>query len=467
MIKSTQLECLIEKLKAAIEVVFPKMVKAQMREHGDDLAMIGLATSGGLEYLSLIQALYSTLKRDSEHGCPSILNALRVYSGAPDVGMKKVDRIMGELYDLRDEPGFYQAVYDGIIAGMRNAEANKIVGSESANASTIVAFIIAGGDWGTKSMISTLNSPELAERLIPTASFIRDGTLREIGKKSTWANTWSAYFVSQGSNRVLFTSQRDIYQIELATEKISHVARSQCRSGFGKTSISADKKTMVSVSYYELEYWSLEPSVESLWTAEVGFQTTAVSAAPSGMHAVIGCFNGPALIWDLTKNEEVFRLTHSNDRSAVMACSWSKDGKTIATSGRDLTLRLWDGQSFVLLDEVQYGGDVIHFVPRKDLIAVASGFSQSELPPLRFWDYANKVWKPFEPGVAGRRFDRIAISDNGERFVAGSSLFDAEGSEIASVDVGINDATFLDDGTVLISWAALGEPGGPIAVWNF
>ena len=182
---------------------------------------------------------------------------------------------------------------------------------------------------------------------------------------------------------------------------------------------------------------------------------------------MIGCFNGPALVWDLKEKKEAIRLFHSDEKSPVMACSWSSDGKIIATSGRDLTLRLWDGQSFALLDEVPDGGDVIRFVPQKTLISVVSGFSWPDLPTLRFWDYATRSWKQFEPGVAGKRVDRVAIREDGERFVAGRSLFDALGSEVASVDVGINDAAFLNDGTVLISWSAFGEPGGPFAIWKF
>src|SRR5207249_3042340 len=65
-----------------------------------------------------------------------------------------------------------------------------------------------------------------------------------------------------------------------------------------------------------------------------------VAFAPDGKTLASTSFDGTMKLWDVTTGKHL--RTFTGHRGAVYGPAFSPDGKTLATSGEDATVRLWD-----------------------------------------------------------------------------------------------------------------------------
>ena len=99
---------------------------------------------------------------------------------------------------------------------------------------------------------------------------------------------------------------------------------------------------------------------------------TSISYHPNKPYwALIGYYGNEASVWNLETKEKLTTVKHKN---AVMAVAFSKDGKYIATGGKDNLVKIWTAEG-TLIKEINGFADHIHsidFSPDNQLIVVGS-----------------------------------------------------------------------------------------------
>jgi uncharacterized protein (TIGR03067 family) len=146
-----------------------------------------------------------------------------------------------------------------------------------------------------------------------------------------------------------------------------------------------------------------------LWQADTGkelrqFQlqgVAAVAASPDGkILAGAGSFDGTVFLWDVATGQEIRRLTAGPvNHSGGKAIIFSPDSKTLAVSGPDPSVRLWDvGTGNFLRTQRTVGPvDQVAFSPDGKILA----FSCSDPNALRLFEVDG--WKELSLGKHDRR----------------------------------------------------------------
>jgi WD40 repeat protein len=66
-----------------------------------------------------------------------------------------------------------------------------------------------------------------------------------------------------------------------------------------------------------------------------------IAFSPSGDRVVTGAYDGVIKLWDVASGQEVLTLTGHTDQ--VVCVYFTRDGRQLLSSGRNGTLRIWDG----------------------------------------------------------------------------------------------------------------------------
>jgi WD40 repeat protein len=232
--------------------------------------------------------------------------------------------------------------------------------------------------------------------------------------------------------------------------------------------LSPDSKILATISY-------TEPNV-SLWDVVTGRllvtlkghsgRVNSVTFSPDGRTLASGGRDGTVNLWDITTAQAVstFRATESY----FTPVTFSHDGKRLASVGRDHTVKLWDvatAQELMSLNS-RNGMVALCLDIKPDSKMLAAGFADG----VRLWDLANGEQVGELKGHIGI-VSQIAFSPDGKQLASGSSdntvkVWDVADRQEMLTLKGHTDAiwnlAFSPDGKRLVS----GSGDGTVKVWD-
>ncbi|GAB4498413.1 MAG: hypothetical protein OHK0052_11710 [Anaerolineales bacterium] len=84
---------------------------------------------------------------------------------------------------------------------------------------------------------------------------------------------------------------------------------------------------------------------------------TALAFSPSGERIAAASGTGQVLVWDLLNGQRVLALGENGDRNRIFNLSYSTDGNSLLTLGRNGNLKLWDALRGVIKQPLEIAGD--------------------------------------------------------------------------------------------------------------
>jgi RNA polymerase sigma factor (sigma-70 family) len=186
-------------------------------------------------------------------------------------------------------------------------------------------------------------------------------------------------------------------------------------------------KILASGGYVGRMWGEDAPGRIRLWDVETGtdlrqFQLQGVAqaaASPDGkILAGAGTADGTVFLWDVASGQEIRRLTGGRDYHGSRALAFSPDGKTLAATGPDPSVRVWDVETGKLLrtertDEPVYQ---LAFSPDGKILA----FSCVDRLPLRLFEVDG--WKELFVVPGGHDVRSFAFSPDGKTLAGSSGL---------------------------------------------
>lgn len=470
---NSELQATLNELKKEITKAFRALSLDLVQQDSDDLCMIGLATSSGLDYIAPVCKRRSDIENvESFSDSDIFVDTYFEYYGAPDEHFSKVDALIQKIFVHINDPNYYCQTYETLLSGIEEAKADRIVTSDGRQFA-IVACIAAGTDWGARSMYQRLNPKLEISKIFSPPQWEQKSLAEYVGPKSSWVAPWGTSEITKVDGRLFFGSYGDLCCYNPQSDRIVGARESHNRNGYTAIAHSEFTDSLICLNQYGAEGVEAS-SLKAHWTKKTEYRFCSISLSPSGEHFVSGSMDGPATVWETKTGKLLSELQHPEEEAWVMGVSWNPDGKTIATSGRNLGIRLWDANSLTLIDEIENGGDHVKFLPDGEHLAVASGYSDYSKNRLRILNLPQKTSQCFdkiEKGIV----NHLRISENGKFFALFTGtlstqieVFERSGIHVSKIDIGyrVLDALFLDDQTLLLGgdW---GEPTGPFIRWKF
>jgi eukaryotic-like serine/threonine-protein kinase len=191
---------------------------------------------------------------------------------------------------------------------------------------------------------------------------------------------------------------------------------------------------------------------------------------------IVCCGGNDVWIYDLASGRQLHHLKGHED--PVIPVAWSPDGATIASGGRDRTIRLWDPNTGAMTAVLRGHGswilDLAFSPDSRWLVAGAGNWAGTPTngPEVKLWDYRQRREVRAYDGVKGRRTTGVAFSPDGRTIAAGGSvgatrLWDVETGHTLRDFEGVSqmpatNVAFRPDGRML----AIGSDDGTAALWD-
>ncbi|GAA0830836.1 hypothetical protein ACFQVD_07465 [Streptosporangium amethystogenes subsp. fukuiense] len=181
---------------------------------------------------------------------------------------------------------------------------------------------------------------------------------------------------------------------------------------------------------------------------------------------------GRATLWDVRDRARPAVLS-ALEGDGVRAAAFAPDGRTLAISGVNGTITLWDAATWRALSVLRTDDDDLRFdsldfdADGSTLIAGANAAVVVPYGGVVAWD----VSKPREPAFAGEfikdipRMTAVAVNPGGTRVIAGTSdgtsfVLDGQANRLDTLPMPMTDAAFSSDGRTLV----YGERNGRLRV---
>jgi WD40 repeat protein len=234
--------------------------------------------------------------------------------------------------------------------------------------------------------------------------------------------------------------------------------------------VSPDGKTLAAAGLYSVVLWDLANGKEQRTVRQPpetmkvsgGRTIQSLAVSPDGKTYAVGFESGSLARKNLLGEVELRKLSGEGEpvvlkghSAGVMALAFAPDGKTLASTGNDRTLRLWDTaagkelKSFAL----DAPGYVVRFSPDGKALAVGShGYTAA-----RRSDFALQLWD-VESGKSRALF-HSAETKSGQ---PGGAVFSPDGKTVAAVIV-----TWSGPANVGIATGAFsGRVTGQVRLWD-
>ncbi len=198
-----------------------------------------------------------------------------------------------------------------------------------------------------------------------------------------------------------------------------------------------NRSASVSLDRPAIEESKRYKAVEFTWP---GGGISDLEFSPDGKR-IAGCGFSNATVWDIRLQKQVHRFELGF--GYVRGVTFSRDGKRIATTGNDSTIRVWDAATGKLILSFKTAGAVantsVAFSPDGARLATATFLNLKSVPNVMVWDagtgkaclaltgHENDVWK-------------VAYSHDGKRLISAGSdgvrVWDAETGQQISIFAG-------------------------------
>lgn len=172
----------------------------------------------------------------------------------------------------------------------------------------------------------------------------------------------------------------------------------------------------------------------------------AVTFSPDGQTLATAGRDNRVKLWH---TDGQLQLSLNGHQDVVWSVSFSPDGQTLASASRDRTVRLWDLKGNELKVLQGHEGDVysVAFSPDGQTLATAS-----EDKTIRLWDQQGKLLQTLDGHQ--ERVNSVAFSPDGQALATASSdrtikLWDLEGKELRTLEGhegGVETVAFSPDG---------------------
>lgn len=224
------------------------------------------------------------------------------------------------------------------------------------------------------------------------------------------------------------------------------------------------------------------PSVRS-WTIETIWHRGAWAQAaysPDGRVLATSCTDETIRLWDATTGRFLRAIVAHDD--SILGFGWSLDGKLLATASRDGTVRFWVPETGLRLATLRAERGLISFAWSPDRRLIAAGLAGSG---VQLWEFSTAdprqpptrrgSWRRVAPGVSttvcpvGYGVGNLSWCCDNRMLICGCTqgsvgLFDIETRQWRDFPVagglGLTGAAVSPDGKT----AAF--PGSPVALWN-
>ena len=172
----------------------------------------------------------------------------------------------------------------------------------------------------------------------------------------------AAVFLPEGTSLMTSGADRTIRLWDLTAGRARRVLDGHLDMATA-LAVSDDGSTAWSASLDQtIAIWDLKSTSDLRTLKTAGVAVSAVAVDPAATRALTGSSEGLIEMWNTETCERIRTLSDSTSpdgahQGDVCSLDWSADGSTIASGGKDSTLRLWNAETGEQINRVGHGGE--------------------------------------------------------------------------------------------------------------